>query len=68
MRTTLDISEELVRAVMKVSRVKTKKSAIELALQEYLRSRKRQELKEMIGHYDEFDLTLQRLDRMRREH
>ncbi len=67
MRTTFDLDDELIREVMQVSRAKTKKGAIVVALQEYLRARRRQELKDLIGAYDEFDLTLEELEKMRRE-
>ena len=67
MRTTFDLDDELIREVMQVSRAKTKKGAIVVALQEYLRARRRQELKDLIGAYDEFNLTLEELEKMRRE-
>lgn len=67
MRTTFDIDEALIREVMKVSQAKTKKGAIVIALKEYLRAKRRQELRNMIGAYDEFDLTLEELEKMRRE-
>ena len=65
MRTTFEIDGELIRDVMKVSRAKTKKGAIVIALREYLRSKRRQELKQMIGNYSEFGLSLKDLERMR---
>jgi len=67
MRTTFDIDEALIREVIKVSRAKTKKGAIVIALKEYLRAKRRQELRDMIGAYDEFGLTLEELEKMRRE-
>ncbi len=67
MRTTLDISERLLREVMRVSKVKTKKGAIVIALNEYLKAKRRQQLRDMIGAYDEFDLSLEELERMRHE-
>lgn len=67
MRTTFDLDGELIREVQEVSHAKTKKEAIVIALQEYLRVKHRQELKELIGAYDEFDLTLEELEQMRRE-
>ena len=67
MRTVFDIDEELIREVMRVSQAKTKKGALVVALKEYLRAKRRQELKEMIGAYDKFDLTLKDLEKMRRE-
>jgi Arc/MetJ family transcription regulator len=67
MRTTFEINEELIKEVMKASKAKTKKGAIVIALKEYLKARRRQELKDMIGAYDEFDLSLKELEKMRSE-
>ncbi|HLG29751.1 MAG TPA: type II toxin-antitoxin system VapB family antitoxin [Candidatus Brocadiales bacterium] len=67
MRTTLEIDEELVKEAMKASKAKTKKGAIVIALKEYLGAKRREELKGMIGNYDEFDLSLEKLEKMRRE-
>jgi Arc/MetJ family transcription regulator len=65
MKTTLDIDDAMLKKVMEVSKSRTKKGAIVTALQEYLRLRKRQELKDLIGHYPDFDLTLDDLRKMR---
>ncbi len=67
MRTTLDIDEELVREVMRAAKAKTKKGAIVIALKEYLMAKRRQELRDMIGTYDDFDLSLEELEKMRHE-
>lgn len=67
MRTTFDISQELINEVMKASKAKSKKGAIVIALKEYLRTKQRQELKKMIGAYDKFGLSLKELEKMRRE-
>ncbi len=67
MRTTLEIDEELVKEAMKASKAKTKKGAIVIALKAYLGAKRREELKGMIGNYDEFDLSLEKLEKMRRE-
>ena len=67
MRTTIDINEQLIRDVMKVSRTKSKKEAITVALETYLKEKRRQELKNMIGQYPTFDLTLEQLELMRRD-
>ena len=67
MRTTLDIDEELVREVMRAAKAKTKKGAIVTALKEYLKATRRQELRDMIGAYDEFDLSLEELESMRHD-
>jgi Arc/MetJ family transcription regulator len=67
MKTTLDIDEYIVKKVMEVSKSKTKKGAIVIALNEYLRLKKREELKELIGNYKDFGLTLDDLRKMRHE-
>ncbi len=67
MRTTLDIDEELVGEVMKAAKAKTKKGAIVIALKEYLMAKRRHELRDMIGTYDDFDLSLEELEKMRHE-
>ena len=67
MRTTFEINEELLREIMKVSKAKTKKGAIVIALKEYLKAKRREELKNMIGSYDEFGITLEDLEKMRHE-
>lgn len=67
MKTTLDIDESILKSVMEVSKSKTKKGAIVTALNEYLCLKKRQGLKELIGNYEDFDLTLDDLRKMRDE-
>jgi len=65
MKTTLDIDDAMLKKVMEASKSRTKKGAIVTALKEYLRLRKRQELKDLIGNYPDFDLTLDDLRKMR---
>ena len=65
MKTIVDLDEDTLREVMEVSKSKTKKGAIVTALNEYLRLKKRQELKAMIGNSKEFDLTRDDLRKMR---
>ena len=65
MRTTIDINEELIRDVMEKARVKTKKDAIVIALKDYQKHKKIEELKALIGNFDTFDLTLDDLMKMR---
>ena len=65
MRTTIDINEELISDVMKKAGVKTKKDAIVVALEDYLKHKKVDELKSLIGNYEAFDLTLGDLKKMR---
>lgn len=65
MRTTLDIDTELLEKVVKATGSRTKKKAIEIAIKEFLRARRREELSKLIDNYEEFDLTLEELKRMR---
>ena len=67
MRTTIDIENDLIHEVMKKAGVKTKKDAIVTALRDYLRYKKIEELKGLIGNYEDFDLTLNDLKKMRNE-
>ena len=67
MRTAFDIEDALIQEVMEVSQAKTKKGAIVIALQEYLKMKRRQALKDRIGAYDDFDLTLEDLESMRHD-
>lgn len=67
MKTTLDVNDDLLRKVMEASKSRTKKGAIVTALTEYLRLKKREELKELIGNYRDFDLSLDDLRKMRNE-
>jgi Arc/MetJ family transcription regulator len=67
MRTTIDIDDDLISEVMKISGIKTKKKAVLVALREYLRYKKIEELKSLIGNYDSFDLNLDDLKKMRDE-
>ena len=65
MRTTLDIDAELIEKVVKTTGARSKKKAIEIAMKEFLRAKRREELSKLIGNYDEFALTLKELERMR---
>ncbi|MBI4653841.1 MAG: type II toxin-antitoxin system VapB family antitoxin [Nitrospirae bacterium] len=67
MKTTLDIDNGILKKVMEISKSKTKKGAIVIALNEYLRLKKREELKGLIGNYKGFNLTLDDLRKMRHE-
>ena len=67
MRMTIDINEDLIDQVMKKTGVKTKKEAIVTAMKDYLRFKKIEELKELIGNYDAFNLTVRGLLKMRDE-
>jgi Arc/MetJ family transcription regulator len=53
--------------VIAVTGSRSKKRAVETALREFLRTKRREELAAMIGNYDGFRLTLKDLVRMRRD-
>ena len=65
MRTTLDIDAELIKKVMKATGASSKKKAVEIAMKEFLRAKQREELSDLIGNYEKFNLTLEELERMR---
>jgi len=67
MRTTLDIDDKLLESVMKLTSASSKKAAIETALREFLRARRREELSRLIGQYDHFGVSLKSLKKMRRD-
>lgn len=66
MRTTIDLDDELVAAVVEESGQRSKKAAIETGLREFIKGRQRKRLIEMIGS-EEFaiDMTLDDLRKMR---
>jgi Arc/MetJ family transcription regulator len=65
MKTILDIDDNMLKEVMEVSKAKTKKGAIVTAMTEYLRLKKREELKSLIGNNRNFNLTLDDFGKMR---
>jgi Arc/MetJ family transcription regulator len=67
MRTTIDLNDDLLKEVMKKSGAKTKKSAIVTAMEDYLKLKSREELKNLVGSYDEFGLDHKDLKKMRNE-
>ncbi len=67
MRTTLDIDAELLEKVVTITGASSKKKAVEIALREFLRAKRREELSKLIGNYDDFALTLEELEKMRNE-
>lgn len=66
MKTTVVIDEKLLKEAMEVAKVKTKKAAIEKGLQELIRSRNRDKLRQELGTFD-ISLTLEELERLRSE-
>ena len=67
MRTTLDIDAELIEKVVKTTGAGSKKKAIEIAMKEFLRAKRRKELSDLIGNYEEFEVTLKDLEKMRKD-
>ena len=64
MKTTIDIPEELLNAVQTASNTHTKKEAVTVALQEYLRLRRSEELTSLLGTFDAF-IDRQELETLR---
>ena len=67
MRTTLDIDAELIEEVVKTTGARSKKKAIEIAMKEFLRAKRRKELSDLIGNYEGFGVTLKDLQKMRKD-
>ncbi len=64
MRTTLDIDKSLLEEAVERLGTRTKRQTVETALREAIASRKRQELRGLLGSFD-LDLTRDDLERMR---
>jgi Arc/MetJ family transcription regulator len=67
MRTTVEVNDKLLEEAMRASGSGTKKDAINSALKEYVRAKRREQLRKLIGGWDDFGLTLGDLEKMRRE-
>lgn len=66
MRTTLDIDPALLDEAIRRLQTRTKRETVEMALRESIASRKRQQLRDLLGSFD-LDLTQEDLERMRGE-
>jgi Arc/MetJ family transcription regulator len=66
MRITLDIKEKLLKEVKALSSVKTKKEAVEMALEEFIKRRKARRLIDLEGKID-LSLTLDEFIEQRRK-
>ncbi|MDX2263927.1 MAG: type II toxin-antitoxin system VapB family antitoxin [Hyphomicrobiales bacterium] len=58
MRTNIDIDDKLIEEVMKMADVKTKKEAVDLALREFLKTKRKKNLLDLAGKiqfYDGYD-------------
>jgi len=65
MRITLDIDSDLLEQILRTTEAPSRSEAIEMAMREFLRMRYREGLSKLIGNSEEFDLTLEELERMR---
>ena len=52
MRTNIELDDTLVDEAMKVSGAKTKKDVVDLALRALIKSRKKKDLLDLVGHID----------------
>lgn len=66
MRTTVELNGELLEEIVRLSGAKTKRAALTLAMEEYVKMKKREELRAMIGHY-EHGMALEELFKIRDE-
>ena len=52
MRTTLNVDDDIFREVMKVTRAKTKTEAVRVALTEYVRLKRKEQLLALRGRFE----------------
>lgn len=67
MRTTLDIDDHILEEIVKKTNARSNKKAVENALAEYLLIKKREELANLVGNCQDFDLSLAELEDMRND-
>ena len=67
MRTTLDIDAKLLEDAVAATGARSKKEAVQIALEQLLRARRREELCGLIGNYDGFTLSTKKLEKMRND-
>jgi len=64
MRTNIDLNQELIEEIMKLTAISTKKEVVNKALEEYLRKLKLAELADLAGKIEwEGDLEEMRIDK-----
>jgi Arc/MetJ family transcription regulator len=64
MRTNIEIDDKLMKDTLKITGLKTKREAVEMALKELLQLRRQSDLKKLKGKFHwEGDLEEMRLDR-----
>ncbi len=66
MRTTVDVDEKLIKEVMELLGVSTKRAAINRSLEELIRQKRRERLQAKLGKLD-LALSLEDLERMRQD-
>lgn len=52
MRTTIDLDDKLVAEAFRHTNVTTKKALVHLALEEFVRARKRLDVRDLLGHVE----------------
>ncbi len=65
-KTMIDLDEDLLAEVVRLSKAKTKKEAVHTAMREYVKAQGLRELRDMLGTVD-LDMTLEDLERLREE-
>jgi Arc/MetJ family transcription regulator len=65
MRTTIDVQDVILEEVVRQTGASSKKKAVEAALTEYVRFKRREQLSRLIGQYDTYEMTLDELKKMR---
>ncbi len=66
MRTLVEIDEGILKEVINLTGAKSKKNAILIAINDYLKMKKREALKQLIGNYN-IALDLKSLEKARSE-
>ena len=66
MRTLVEIDEGILKEVINLTGAKSEKNAIIIAINDYLKMKKREALKQLIGNYN-IDLELKSLEKARSE-
>lgn len=64
MKTLIDIQDDVMKALLKETRARTKREAVNTAIKEYIRRKRLQRLVSMMGK-NEFGYTLEDLEKMR---
>lgn len=65
MKTTIEIDDHLIEELLKATKAKTKKGAIVTAMKTFLENKRRESLRNRIGNFEAFSLTLEELERIR---